>query len=144
MGSLGSFCVIGLGWAACVLLQAAFQGTQPWLTAPAGAVLLAADVVWVLRRHRSQANADWDVVRRQCGFSRKAVRAARRAALDPEAVMLHALSSPPEWRAVIQEQLLDCPQPPQVGPWSPAGSGPGRRDRASGGGRRRHRRRLAH
>jgi hypothetical protein len=107
MGSLGSFCVIGLGWAACVLLQAAFQGTQPWLTAPAGAVLLAADVVWVLRRHRRQANADWDVVRRQCGFSRKAVRAARRAALDPEAVMLHALSSPPEWRAVIQEQLLD-------------------------------------
>jgi hypothetical protein len=108
MGSIGSFCVIGLAWVASVLLQLAVRGVVPWLTVPAAVAVLAGDVLWVWRTHHRRTPAEgWEALRTRAGFSRSAVRAARRAGLDPDAVLEHALSSPPEWRAVVEEQVID-------------------------------------
>ncbi|MGH2688356.1 MAG: hypothetical protein ACRDKW_06070 [Actinomycetota bacterium] len=108
MGSLGYFCVIGLAWVASVLLQFAAQGVVPWVTVPAALAVLAGDVLWVWRtHHRRQPAEGWEALRSRAGFSRTAVRAARRAQLDPGALLDHALSSRPEWRAVIQRQVID-------------------------------------
>jgi hypothetical protein len=108
MGALGYFCVIGLAWVASVLLQFAMQGVVPWLTVPAALAVLAGDALWVWRTHHRHAPTErWEALRRRAGFSRTSVRAARRAGLDPDALLEHALSSPPEWRAVIEEQVID-------------------------------------
>ncbi|MGH2721716.1 MAG: hypothetical protein ACRDJO_08945, partial [Actinomycetota bacterium] len=69
---------------------------------------LAGDGLWVWRTYRRRAPAGgWEALRTRAGFSRSAVRAARRAGLDPGALLEHALSSPPEWRAVIEEQVIE-------------------------------------
>lgn len=108
MGSLGYFCVIGLAWVASLLLQLAVQGVVPWLMVPAAVAVLAGDVLWVWRTHHRRRPAEgWEVLRTRAGLSRSAVRAARRAGLDPDALLEHALSSPPEWRGVIEEQVID-------------------------------------
>lgn len=121
MSSLGYFCVIGLVWVASVLLQFAVRGVVPWLTVPAALAVLAGDFLWVWRaHHRRTPTEGWEALRSRAGFSRTAVRAARRAELDPDALLEHALSSPPEWRAVIEAQVIELaarrPEGPAAGP----------------------------